>query len=312
MAAGAPPLFGQQELAVQRYIAAADPVDGRLDVCRDRQYQAGADPVFVRFRQWTVRRSRRRISPYSDVTTTSGTSYPNSNGGGGIGWQTTPDFTGRVLWKQDWGLIALRGVVRPEITLNNEGASAVNQQFKQTTSGYGVGITGNVQVIPGRFILMASGNAGNGLGRYLDSTANGYGAVSNFGIPGSTLASTSGINAVGVYGGMVGAQMFFTPLLRSNMAIGGARLILPSYTSQFGGCVGSASAAGTCSGTNTSEYAASINLVWSPFKAVDIGLEYQYVARNLQQRAVTGSGLASSGGIANRIELTAIGGTEKH
>jgi hypothetical protein len=246
-------------------------------------------------------------SPYSDVTTTAGTSYPNSNGGGGIGWQTTPDFTGRVLWKQDWGLLALRGVVRPQIDLNNQGATAINQQFKQSTSGYGVGVTGNVQVIPGRFILMASGNAGNGLGRYLDSTANGYGAVSSFGIPGSTLASTSGINAVGVYGGMVGAQVFFTPLLRTNMALGGARLILPGYTSQFGGCVGSTASTGTCAGTNTSEYAASINLVWSPFKAVDLGLEYQYVARNLQQRAVTGPGLASSGGIENRIELTAIG-----
>jgi hypothetical protein len=33
-----------------------------------------------------------------------------------MGWQTTPDFAARVLWKQDWGLLALRGVVRPQIS----------------------------------------------------------------------------------------------------------------------------------------------------------------------------------------------------
>jgi hypothetical protein len=40
-------------------------------------------------------------SPYGDVTTTSGTSFPDSNGGGSFGWQRSPDFTARALFRQD-------------------------------------------------------------------------------------------------------------------------------------------------------------------------------------------------------------------
>jgi hypothetical protein len=54
---------------------------------------------------------------------------------------------------------------------------------------------------------MATGNAGDGIGRYLDATSNGYGAVSNAGLPGMASNATS-INAPGTYGGMVGLQYF--------------------------------------------------------------------------------------------------------
>ena len=245
-------------------------------------------------------------SPYSDITTATGTSYPNANGGGGVGWQTSPDFTGRLIWKQEWGLLALRGVVRPEISLNNEGAPSAAARFNQSTSGYGVGLTGVVNLIGNRLVLMASGNAGNGLGRYLDTTSNGYGAVSNVDLI-NTIPGAPAIDAVGVYGGMVGLQYFFTPTIRTNMSLGGARLTLPSYVSQFGGCVGASIAAGTCSATNSTVYGASVNLIWSPFKAVDFGIEYQYVGRGLQSAFSTGANAATTGGLQNRIQFTAIG-----
>jgi hypothetical protein len=244
-------------------------------------------------------------APYSDITTATGTSYPDSNGGSGIGWQYSPDFTGRLVWKQGWGLLALRGLVRPQIDLNNEGASGVSSQFNKSTSGFGVGLTGVVNLLDGRLVLMASGNAGDGLGRYLDGTSNGYGAVSNAGLPGVAANATS-INATGTYGGMVGLQYFFTPTIRTNMSIGGARMILPSYASQFGGCVGSSIASGTCSSTNTSEAAGTINFIWSPFKALDLGVEYEYVERRLQAPFSTGTNTATTGGIENRILVSAI------
>jgi hypothetical protein len=244
-------------------------------------------------------------APYSDITTATGTSYPDSNGGAGIGWQYSPDFTGRLVWKQGWGLLALRGLVRPQIDLNNEGASGVSSQFNKSTSGFGVGLTGVVNLLDGRLVLMASGNAGDGLGRYLDGTSNGYGAVSNAGLPGVAANATS-INATGTYGGMVGLQYFFTPTIRTNMSIGGARMILPSYASQFGGCVGSSIASGTCSSTNTSEAAGTINFIWSPFKALDLGVEYEYVERRLQAPFSTGTNTATTGGIENRILVSAI------
>jgi hypothetical protein len=245
-------------------------------------------------------------SPYSDITTSSGTSYPDANGGAGFGFSNTPDFTGRVQWKQGWGLLALRGVVRPQIELNNQGAALASARFSKSTTGYGLGVTAIGSLLDGSLVLMASANGGSGIGRYLDNTAAGFSAVSNAGLPGVTSIDTS-IDAVTSYGGMVGIQYFFTPTLRTNMALGGARLIMPSYTRGFGGCVGAASPTGSCSAANKSEWAGSINLVWSPFKAVDIGLEYQHVERVLQGSFSTGGGNATTGGIANRIQLTGIG-----
>jgi hypothetical protein len=244
-------------------------------------------------------------APYSDITTTTGTSFPDSNGGSGVGWQYSPDFTGRLVWKQEWGLLALRGLVRPQIDLNNEGVSATSAQFNKSTSGFGVGLTGVVNLLDGRLVLMATGNAGDGIGRYLDSTSNGFGAVSNAGLPGVASNATS-INAPGTYGGMVGLQYFFTPTIRTNMALGGARIILPSYTSQFGGCVGASSSSGTCSSTNSSEASGMMNFIWSPFKALDLGVEYEYVERHLQAPFAAATNATTTGGIENRILVSAI------
>jgi hypothetical protein len=157
-----------------------------------------------------------------------------------------------------------------------------------------------------RLVLMASGNVGSGIGRYLDSTSNGYGAVSNAGLTGIAAQATS-LNPVSVYAGMVGMQFFFTPTIRTNMSIGGARLMLPSYASQFDGCVGAAITTGTCSSTNSSEASESINLIWSPFKAVDLGIEYEHVERHLQAAFSTGANTATTGGIQNRLQFSAIG-----
>ena len=245
-------------------------------------------------------------SPYSDVTTIAGTSYPDVNGGGGVGWQTTPDFAGRLLWRDpSIGLLALRAVLRPQINLNNNAATAITgSRFNRGTTGWGVGLTGVINLLDGKLVLMASGNAGQGLGRYLSNTSVGFGAVSDFGLTGVT-ANTASVDAVNVYGGMVGLQYFFTPTLRTNMSIGGARLEYPDFVSQF--CAGANATSTTCSTTNNGMWAAAINLVWSPFKAVDFGIEYQHVERSLVGRFVPQPGLSTSGGIENRIQLTAIG-----
>ena len=104
--------------------------------------------------------------------------------------------------------LALRAVLRPQINLNDEGAATADAQFNKSTTGYGVGPTVVFNAIKDKLILMASGNVGTGLGRYLDATSNGFGAMSNFGLPGVTGANAS-INAVSVYGGMIGAQYLF-------------------------------------------------------------------------------------------------------
>jgi hypothetical protein len=90
------------------------------------------------------------------------------------------------------------------------------------------------------------------------------------------------------------------------MAIGGARIELPSYASMFGGCVGSTIASGTCSSTNQSAWGGTINVIWSPFRALDVGLEYQHFERALQSAFSTGTNTATTGGVANRIQMSGI------
>jgi hypothetical protein len=153
---------------------------------------------------------------------------------------------------------------------------------------------------------MATGNFGYGLGRYLNATSNGFGAVSNAGLPGVTPALVD-IDAVQVYAGMVGLQYFLIPTMRFNMALGGGRLIQPSYTTLFGGCVGAAASSGTCSATNTGLWEGSINFIWSPFRAVDIGIEYIHAERALNAAFSTGTNTATTGGIQNTIQVSFIG-----
>jgi hypothetical protein len=70
--------------------------------------------------------------------------------------------------------------------------------------------------------------------------------------------------------------------------------------------VGASSSSGTCSSTNSSEASGTINFIWSPFKAVDLGVEYQYAERHLQAPFTAGTNTATTGGIANRILFSAI------
>ena len=143
---------------------------------------------------------------------------------------------GGTLWR------SARCCVR-KINLNDEEGAATadarNSTNRRQDTASGPTVVFNA--IKDKLILMASGNVGTGLGRYLDATSNGFGAMSNFGLPGVTGANAgTHRDAVGVYGGMIGAQYYFTKTLRTNMSIGGARLMMPSYAAQFGGVVGSA------------------------------------------------------------------------
>ncbi|MBV8589094.1 MAG: hypothetical protein JO212_03385, partial [Acetobacteraceae bacterium] len=199
-----------------------------------------------------------------------------------------------------------RGLLRPQIALNNNGASSPSARFNADTTGYGIGVTGVYNVIPSRLVFMATGNFGHGIGRYLDATSNGFGAVSNAGLPGVTPALVD-MDAIQVYGGMVGLQYFLTPTMRFNMALGGGRLIQPSYATLFGGCVGAATSAGTCSTVNTGLWEGSINFIWSPFRAVDIGIEYIHTERALNAAFATDNNTTTNGGIQNTIEVSLIG-----
>lgn len=238
---------------------------------------------------------------YSDVTSATGTSYPDSNGGAGFGMSHVPDFTLQALYQGDWGFAALRGVVR-EVRISNEGATNRAQRYSDSDVGFGIGATGAVNLFDKRLILATSLNYGKGLGRYLDGTSAGYSAVTNYGLSASQGGGNE-IDMVEIMAAMVGAQYKWTDSLRSNVSLHGVRLNYPSYVRYFSGCEGtSATSSAVCDGVNRDIWATAVNLIWSPVKPIDLGIEYTHVERTLQQQDIYGA----RGGKADRIQASAI------
>jgi len=236
---------------------------------------------------------------YSDIAATSGTSYPDANGGAGFGVNQVPDLTGQAILEGDWGFAALRGVLR-QVRIDNRGAASPAARYTDSALGFGVGATGALNLLDKRLILAGSVQYGEGLGRYLDSSSAGFGAVSNFGLP-AVQGGGRDIDTVGVLAGLVGAQYHFTPSLRSNLSLHGVRLTYPDYVRAFAGCAG-AGAGSVCDGVNQEIWAGAINLIWSPVRPVDLGIEYIHTERTLQNRNLNGV----RGGQSDRIQASAI------
>jgi hypothetical protein len=229
---------------------------------------------------------------YSDVTTSSGTSFPDQNGGAGFGINAIPDLTARAIWQGDWGYAAVRGMVR-QVRIQNRGATDPSQRYSASSVGYGIGLSGAVNLLDKRLILAANVNYGDGIGRYLNSTSSGFGAVGNFGLDPAQGGGTR-IDTVEVLGGVVGGQYWWTPQVRTNAFLHGARLWYPSYVSNF--------SSSTRDLVNRSIWAGVVNLIWSPVPAIDLGIEYIHTERILETRDAAGVG----GGKSDRIQGSAI------
>lgn len=243
---------------------------------------------------------------YSDVTTASGVSYPDANGGAGFAMSRTPDFTARLMAQGEWGLAALRAVLRPEININNQGAAAAGDRYSRSTTGWGIGFTGALNLLDKRLVLSTALTYGDGIGRYLDSTSAGLGAISS---AGQVPAGQARVDTVRVATAMLGATWFFTPSLRANVSGAIAELDYPSYVANFvaaGGClpggVGGDTGSATCGALNRRIYAGSAALIWSPWRSIDVGIEYQHVERMLVGRNADGT----RGGKADRFQGSVI------
>jgi hypothetical protein len=237
-------------------------------------------------------------SPYSDLTSTDQTNINNDNGQGSfVGSNNVPDLLAALDYRQSWGGIAGRGVAR-QIKVDNQGASAPASRFTDSVFGWGVGLGGWLNI--GQMIpalegdrLFAVANYGRGLGRYLDSTTNGFGATTNFGLPGIQPQATV-LDTVGVTTGMIGYRRAWTSTLRSNIVWSIANLDYASYVQNFGSTAGN---------TNRTATEFSVNLIWSPRPFMDVGVEYIYANRDVLNPTTVGAG----GGTVSRIQASMIG-----
>ncbi len=187
-----------------------------------------------------------------------------------------PDFTGRLVVTGDWGNMSVQSVLR---SLNNDrrGAPAgtPGAGTYKSTLGYGIGVAGNIKT-GGKDDLRFQLNVGDGMGRYSQAAifmAAGVDPV------------TGEFVTVKTYGGFVAYRHFWADDLRSTVAVGYARMKNEAkYVNSinFGGPTW-----GTLpgvSGASNVLQSFHTNLIWTPVKDVDIGVEYM---RGYRERTVT-------------------------
>ncbi len=124
--------------------------------------------------------------PYTDLTSSGGVRYADVDTGTAppLTIDRTPDFLARLHWQDEKvGSVALTGLLRPSMELTNVGDTNPALRYHQSTTGWGFQVAAMARLFERdraflRFVY------GQGVGRYLDSTANGQGAVTNAGLTG--------------------------------------------------------------------------------------------------------------------------------
>ncbi|HJU19892.1 MAG TPA: DcaP family trimeric outer membrane transporter, partial [Stellaceae bacterium] len=160
-----------------------------------------------------------------------------------------------------WGHLQLKGVVRD---LDIQDGHFISREYV----GFGGGFSGNIKPdwfgwTKDNFVFQAE--AGKGIGRYINDSANAGLATNYTGSP-ATLATANSIlfKPIAAFGANAGYQHWWLPNVRSTVSFGIEHDDIPS---QLIGPVESTAA-------NKELITTHANLIWSPVSFVDIGLEY--------------------------------------
>jgi len=162
-----------------------------------------------------------------------------------------PDLVVRLNNTQDWGNISLAAMAR-NIRLKD----AANN-IDESSWGGALSLAGRVNVGERdnfRFML----NYGDALARYV---VNGTYADASYD------SSSHHLELNRLYSGTLFYQHYWNPVWRSNLALGYSHSNLPSYASQE---------------LTRDVFSAHANVVWNPVPQLNIGLEYLYAMRELQ------------------------------
>ncbi len=180
------------------------------------------------------------------------------------GW--VPDLIGRYTWKGDWGSVVLAGLVR-ELVYENR-PSTGTQTDASTWSAAG-SLSGKINVWGKddiRFMLL-----GGNLGRYagLNFTNDVY------------LNSKGDFDTIDGFAGYVAYRHFWTDKLRSTAFYAVGSYDNPSSLDNVG--------------ANQASESWSLNFFYSPIPKLDIGAEYRWAKRELEN---------NDNGTLNRLQFT--------
>ncbi|HUC63078.1 MAG TPA: hypothetical protein VMF53_14090, partial [Alphaproteobacteria bacterium] len=220
-----------------------------------------------------------------------------------------PQFTAGADYTDSWGHVAVRGKVR-EFSLTNGGGSNINGAttgYSASATGYGAYVGGTINT--GEFIpALGKDRIGAavfwGVGDVQD--LSGADDSESFVVTGFG-TGTSHITATPAHGFMVNYRHWWTDTIRSNLAWGLNQIDLShdAYYTNAGAQITSPSGVGAAENQTQSVWA---NIIWSPVKTVNFGLEFAWNQVNRQSDlAGYTSGGATNGytgyGSNERLEL---------
>jgi hypothetical protein len=236
------------------------PTDGTVFVRQPQvRYKYGGFSFSAENRETT-------ISPYAPgLTTVTGSERITSDDG----W--APDLTARYTWKGDWGHLSAAALLR-ELTLETTSAAqsttGINSPIDDSTWTGALSLSGKLMIGQDdiRFMLL-----GGNLGRYV---------ALNF-TNDAVINSNGELEGIDGYAGFVAYRHLWSSKLRSNIYFA-----MESYdndTDLTGGLV------------NESSYSGVVNLFYSPLPKLDVGAEYRYAVRELEN---------GNDGDLNRLQFT--------
>jgi hypothetical protein len=188
-----------------------------------------------------------------------------------------PQFTAGADYADAWGHIAVRGKVR-EFSLTNGGGSNING----TPTGYSASATGyagyfGASVNPGQFIpVLGKDSLGGaivvGVGDVQD--LSGADDSESFVVTGFGTA-TSKITPTPMKGFMVNYRHWWTDTIRSTV-MWGMNKISVSHDAYYGGTQAQITTPSGIGAAEKQTQTVWANIIWSPVKTVNFGLEYAW------------------------------------
>jgi hypothetical protein len=192
-----------------------------------------------------------------------------------------PDLTARVAFGGSWGGASVAGVLRQ---FNRDTRDGNGGGSYTTATGWGLGV-GGVLKLGGKDNLKFMASYGKGIGRYIENSAFQAGGVN---ADGDIVVTAS-------YGGYLAFQHWWTDAVRTNLIAGQVRN--KNIAANLGGFATSPGDGGP------SDLLRSFhgNVVWSPIKPLDLGVEYVWGYR---ERPVVSDGGGLKGNLG-RVQASA-------
>jgi hypothetical protein len=252
-------------------------------------------------------------APFGDILTSNGARVPTDRFDGGARsavFDQMPDFLARLTWRDGAEEYVLRGMFR-QLSLEPDGAalgpgSALSAGPSESTFGWGFAAHARLPLSKwisalGRDELMLMGYYGEGIGRYFAGNTFGQSAITD--LSAATRMDYS-LESVPSYGATIGYRRFWSDFVRSTVSYAYARQDFPSSIQFVAGDPGALA-------RNREMQQVIANLIWSPFADrptsrmpfgwLDLGLEYVFSRRDLEDGAAAAGANRVGHGIANRL-----------